>query len=262
MSPVPSVRHVPGLYPDSTVPPPQGVVGEKEHFVSEAVAVETNVEVNQELTTQPRPEQKSASKPIVAICAHIKDDGIRCGTPAVNRRNFCYYHCRVHHPGARIATRRYRAPVPDSVASLQVALAHTLRALATGDLSPKAANSMMYGINLATNLLRLAKPLTEAEQQQVVTEIPAEMEEVLVEPEEPAAEPSAEVPPDRTQAMQVLEKEIRKLRSYVLSPDELQRYQHDLAAFKGSSDPRYYTAVNRIYEHDYGTRKLHEMGVA
>lgn len=240
--------------------PPGGGRG-KGSFYERSSGSRNHVEVNQELTTQPSPEPK-ASRPIVAICAHIKDDGLRCGTPAVNGRSFCYYHCRVHHPGARIATRRYRAPVPDSVTSLQVALAHTLQALATGDLSPKVANSMMYGINLGTNLLRLVKPLTAAELQRVVTEIPAEMEEVLVESEDAAVEQSAEVPPDRTQAMEVLEKEIRKLRAYLLSPDEEHRYQQDLAAFKDTSDPRYYTAVDRIYKHDYGMRKLHEMGVA
>ena len=229
--------------------------------MSEAAAVETNVDVNLELTTQPEPqpatEPKPASRPIVAICAHIKDDGLRCGTPAVTGRNFCYYHCRVHHPGARMATRQYRAPLPDSVTSLQVALAHTLQALGTGDLEPKKANSMMFGINLATNLLRLAKPLTETEQQQVVTEIPEPMQQVLASTDEPAAE----VPPDRVQAMQVLEKEISKLRSYVLPPDRLRLCEHDVASLKGTADPRYYKACELISHHDYGVKRLREMGV-
>lgn len=223
--------------------------------MSEAAAVETNVEVNQELITQQEPDPKPVSKPVVAICAHIKDDGIRCGTPAVKGRNFCYYHCRVHHPGARMATRQYRSPVPDSVTSLQVALAHTMQALATGDLKPKEANSMLYSVNLATNLLRLAKPLTEAEEQQVVTEIPEPMQQVLTSSDE------TEVPHERMQAVQVLDKEIRRLRSYLLSADDMRRYQQDLASFKGSTDPRYFAACTRISRHDDASDRLRKMGL-
>ncbi len=130
-----------------------------------ATAVINPIESN-EIAPAPATVNRTTENPsIVRICRHIKDDGLRCGTPALSGRNFCYHHHRAHHPAARIGTRRYRMPVFDSVASLQVALAHTLQALSTGELSPKQANSMMYGISLGTRLLTLSQPLTEAEQQ-------------------------------------------------------------------------------------------------
>ena len=192
----------------------------------------------------------------VRICHHVKDNGLRCGTPALNGRNFCYHHHRAHNPGARIGTRRYRAPVFDSVASLQVALAHTLQALSTGDLSPKQANSMMYGISLGTRLLTLSQPLTEAEHQQVVTEIPQEMEEVLIgpEPETP------EVPEELAKAVAITKLEVKQLKSKLLTQDEFRKYSnrvHDLP----QTDPDRYTAIDRICAHDDAYQRLRQMGV-
>jgi hypothetical protein len=185
-------------------------------------------------------------------------------TPAVTGRHFCYYHCRAHHPGARISTCRYRAPIPESVASLQIALAHTLQALGTGDISPRQSNSMMYGINLGTNLLRLAKPLSETEKQQVATDIPESMEQVLVEPDEvendqPNQSASGPAPP--SQALPVVEREIRKLKSRCLTPEQLHSYEEEIRTLKGTSNPRYYSAVDLVSHHDYATKRLREMGV-
>jgi hypothetical protein len=221
--------------------------------VSNEVVPASNVEVNhQVIATQ--------SKSTVPICAHIKDDGIRCGTPAVSGRHFCYYHCRAHHPGARIATRRYRAPIPESVASLQIALAHTLQALVTGDISPKQANSMMYGINLGTNLLRLSKPMSEAEKQQVVTEIPEAMQEVLVEPEaQPDIQPrntTPHTPKYSTRPAELTEGEIEILRSKILTKEEFQKCKDDYETFQGTDDPRYLDAVNRICDHQESLSRL------
>jgi len=231
--------------------------------MDEAVAVESNVEVNQEVNQEPEP--KKESKPIVRICSHIKGDGIRCGTPALNGRQFCYFHQRAHHPGARIATRRYRAPLPDSAASLQIAMAHAMQALMSGDLTPKQANSIMYGINLSTNLLRLSKPLSESEKQQVVTDIPEAMEEVLVAPETGSEEADPkepeQMPAHLTRAAQVVYREIERLRCKVLEPLQLREFEQHVRTLKGTSDPRYYIACTRISHHDEAVQKLHEMGI-
>jgi hypothetical protein len=203
-------------------------------------------------------QPKTYNPSTVPICHHVKDDGLRCGTPALNGRNFCYHHHRAHNPGARIGTRRYRVPVLDSVASLQVALAHTLQALSTGELSPKQANSMMYGISLGTRLLTLSQPLTGEEQQQVVTEIPAEMEEVLVGPEPENETP--EVPEELAKAVAITKLEVKQLKSKLLTPDEFRKYSnrvHDLP----QTDPDRYTAIDRICKHDDAYQRLRQMGV-
>ena len=234
--------------------------------MGEEAAIESNVEVNQEVNAQPEAQPKSESKPIVRICSHIKGDGIRCGTPALHGRQFCYFHQRAHHPGARLATRRYRAPIPDSVASLQIAMAHAMQALMSGDLTPKQANSIMYGINLSTNLLRLSKPLSESERQQVVTDIPEAMEVVLVEPSDPGVEapnqsapPAPSVPPE---AILVAQNQIKELRNRMLPLDYYKCFQEMMRTQKGIDDQKYNVAVNRIYEHDYAVAELKKLGVA
>lgn len=232
--------------------------------MSAAVAIDPNVNLNHnnnasvEPTTDSPGVASTPSKPIVRICRHIKDDGLRCGTPALNGRNFCYHHHRAHHPGARIGTRRYRMPLLDSVASLQIALAHTLQALSTGELTPKQANSMMYGISLGTNLIRLSKPLTEAEQQQVVTEIPAEMEEVLVGSEPENETP--EVPEELAKAVAITRQEVKRLQSKLLNPDEFRKCQEKVRNLT-QTDPDRYTAIDRICKHDDAYQRLRQMGV-
>ena len=206
--------------------------------MSEAVLNETNIEVNQEVTT------KTESKPIVPICQHIKDNGLRCGTPALNGRHFCYYHCRAHFPGARILTRKYRAPIPETVASLQVALAHTMQALTSGDMTPKQANSALWSIQLGMNLLRQSSALTKSELGQVVTEIPEAMQSVLVEPE-PKAEPKALKLPEREPEPEPLTEE--QLRANVLTQDQLIELYEHMKSIKGT--PAYDEAVTRLYAH-------------
>ncbi len=231
--------------------------------VSGHASIEPIIDNQQATTSEPATDNRQSTTKPVRICRHIKDDGLRCGTPALNGRNFCYHHYRAHHPGARIGTRRYRMPLLDSVASLQIALAHTLQALVTGELTPKQANSVMYGISLGSNLLRLAKPLTDAEQQQVVTEIPAEMEEVLVGPEDPEAAPEnqiPEVPEQLVNAVRVTQDEVKRLRQNLLTPDEFRRCQETVRTFT-RNDPEYYTAVNRICDHDSSYQRLRQLGV-
>jgi hypothetical protein len=115
---------------------------------------------------------------IVAICEHIKDDGHRCGTPAIRGRHFCYFHSRAHQPAARIGDRYYRSSLPETVESLQIAVAEVLQALGRDDIAPKKAGSMLYGIHIATRILHMSQK-TAKSTNPVVTEVPAAMEEVL-----------------------------------------------------------------------------------
>ncbi len=209
--------------------------------MNETAVVGNNVKVNQEVISQPEVQPQKKSKSIVRICKHIKDDGIRCATPAVNGRHFCYYHCRAHHPGAQVGTRRYRTPIPESVASLQIALGHTLQALGAGEISPRQANSMMYGLNTGARFLRLSQPLTEAERQQVVTDVPEEMRQVLEPPEpdnsrnEYANESDDQNSATESEPEPLDEHEIARLRSFCLSPEQLREYQDQRKALEGTT---------------------------
>ena len=90
----------------------------------------------------------------VNICEHIKDNGFRCGTPAIRGRHFCYYHSRAHAPSG-LGTRRYRAPIPETIESLQLTLLHITEALGSNTINEKLAGKLLYSVQLATNLLKM-----------------------------------------------------------------------------------------------------------
>jgi len=113
-----------------------------------AAAVAT-VEVNPKPTT-------------VALCEHIKDNGHRCGTPAIRGRHFCYYHSRAHAPGPRIGQRDYRAPLLETIESLNLLIQQTNEALGSGRITDKIAGKLLYSVQLTTNLLKLAGSISSS----------------------------------------------------------------------------------------------------
>lgn len=82
-------------------------------------------------------------------CLHVKSNGVRCGSPAMRRNPFCFFH-----------DRYYNAPAEDTFPPLedanavQVALMQVLErlrreALRPGPLDLRAVNSLLYGLQTA-----------------------------------------------------------------------------------------------------------------
>ena len=97
-----------------------------------------------------------------ALCQHIRTNGLRCKSPALDRTTYCYFHNRLHqrHSGFRhtAATRGYLLPgqhiqltALEDRESVQVALSVVINALATGHLDTKRATALLYGLQLAAS---------------------------------------------------------------------------------------------------------------
>jgi len=82
-------------------------------------------------------------------CMHVRSNGVRCGSPAMRRNAFCFFH-----------DRYYNAPAEDTFPPLedanavQVALMQVLdrlrrEALRPGSLDLRAVNSLLYGLQTA-----------------------------------------------------------------------------------------------------------------
>ncbi|MGH9669974.1 MAG: hypothetical protein ACRD3A_07690, partial [Terriglobales bacterium] len=82
-------------------------------------------------------------------CLHVKSNGVPCGSPAMRRNPFCFFH-----------DRYYNAPVEDTFPPLedadavQVALMQVLNrlrreALRPGTLDLRLINSLLYGLQTA-----------------------------------------------------------------------------------------------------------------
>lgn len=82
-------------------------------------------------------------------CLHVKSNGVHCGSPAMRRNPFCFFH-----------DHYYNAPAEDTFPPLedanavQVALMQVLErlrreALRPGPLDLRAVNSLLYGLQTA-----------------------------------------------------------------------------------------------------------------
>ena len=86
-----------------------------------------------------------------ARCHQIKQNGIRCGSPAMQGAPFCYFHDRMMNrmPAAQFP------PLEDGN-SVQCAIMHVLEGIASGSIAVKEANAMLYALQTAAaNLSRV-----------------------------------------------------------------------------------------------------------
>ena len=73
--------------------------------------------------------------PNVPRCQHLKVNGTQCGSPALTRNRFCFFHKRFQDQRVTISTTRRRArasfdlPVLEDANAIQVSLMQTMRLL-------------------------------------------------------------------------------------------------------------------------------------
>jgi hypothetical protein len=99
----------------------------------------------------------------IARCEHLKINGTQCGSPALKRSHFCFFHKRWHE--TRIVlnanrARRSRAaldlPVLEDANSVQVSLMQVMRLILNGQLDTKTAGLLLYALQTASsNLSRI-----------------------------------------------------------------------------------------------------------
>jgi hypothetical protein len=104
-------------------------------------------------------------------CQHIKVNGTQCGSPALRRNRFCYFHKRhheqriafnadrLHNNLAKDARRRRNIaidlPVLEDANSIQISLMQIMRLIVAGQLDTKTAGLLLYALQTASvNLSR------------------------------------------------------------------------------------------------------------
>jgi len=98
-------------------------------------------------------------------CQHIKVNGTLCGSPALRRNRFCYFH-KLHHEELiqlnldRAKTARARRhnvavtlPVLEDANSIQVTLMQVMRLILTGLIDGKNAGLLLYALQTASSNL-------------------------------------------------------------------------------------------------------------
>ncbi len=98
-------------------------------------------------------------------CQHLKVNGTQCGSPALRRNRFCYFH-KLHHEeivelsldrakGARASRRKVSItlPVLEDANSIQVSLMQIMRLIITGQIDGKSAGLLLYALQTASSNL-------------------------------------------------------------------------------------------------------------
>jgi hypothetical protein len=96
-------------------------------------------------------------------CEHLKVNGTQCGSPALKRNHFCYFHKRWHETRIVLNANRARRgraaldlPVLEDANSVQVSLMQVMRLILSGQVDPKTAGLLLYALQTASsNLSRI-----------------------------------------------------------------------------------------------------------
>jgi len=94
-------------------------------------------------------------------CEHLKINGTQCGSPALKRNHFCYFHKRWQETRIVLNANRARRgsaaldlPVLEDANSVQVSLMQVMRLILSGQLDPKTAGLLLYALQTASSNLR------------------------------------------------------------------------------------------------------------
>jgi hypothetical protein len=103
-------------------------------------------------------------------CQHLKINGTQCGSPALRRNRFCFFHKRFQDERIRLSVDRARRgvatfvlPVLEDANSVQIALMQVMRLLVAQQIDHKTASLLLYALQTASSNLRMTnfKPNTK-----------------------------------------------------------------------------------------------------
>ncbi len=97
---------------------------------------------------------------MVRLCRHVKQDGVRCQSPAMRPEEYCYHHLR--YKGVRLWTGglllrghwKLRLPVLDTLANVRTGEVRVQWAEDAGLLPASDARLLSYGLRIVVGNLR------------------------------------------------------------------------------------------------------------
>ncbi len=97
-------------------------------------------------------------------CQHLKINGTQCGSPALRRHRFCFFHKRFQDERTQLSADRARRgvatfelPILEDANSIQIALMQVMRLLVSGQLDHKTASLLLYALQTASTNLRMTR---------------------------------------------------------------------------------------------------------
>jgi len=191
-------------------------------------------------------------------CQHIKVNGEQCGSPALRRNRFCYFHNAWRPREMRLAASpspqpqsTILFPVLEDANSIQVAVMQVMQLLLTHEIDTKVAGLLLYGLQTASANLRVGT-LNPAPEKVVIE--PAKVRSIGIGEDAwaPPATPVEEIPPEerRRLADAALDSVVRgdkddnnknwnliKLWAQLSGFDRAETPEAQMAAFDGEGNP-------------------------
>jgi hypothetical protein len=95
-------------------------------------------------------------------CQHLKINGTQCGSPALRRNRFCFFHKRFQDEQIKLSADRARRgvatfvlPVLEDADSIQITLMQVMRMLLSKQIDHKTASLLLYALQTASTNLRM-----------------------------------------------------------------------------------------------------------
>jgi hypothetical protein len=143
-----------------------------------------------------------------ARCQHIKVSGIQCGSPALRKKSFCFYHQQNRpmtvecYSEGQYATGEIDLPVFEDAHSIQTVIRQVVQMVLQKRIERKTASLLLYALQIASsNLKRMEHEKPQPEQ--VVTDFETVSQTPVAGSGETARETSAsgeDLPPGTIQA--------------------------------------------------------------
>lgn len=97
-------------------------------------------------------------------CQHLKINGTQCGSPALRRNRFCFFHKRFQDERIRLNASRARRgsgtfilPLLEDANSIQMTLMQVMRLLVSQQIEHKTASLLLYALQTASANLRMTR---------------------------------------------------------------------------------------------------------
>ena len=95
----------------------------------------------------------------VPRCQHVKVNGTQCGSPALRRKRFCYFHDNYRETQARLMEQQSKIsmgnfPLLEDANSVQVAVMHVIHLLGSGKIDNKMAGLILYALQTASSNMK------------------------------------------------------------------------------------------------------------
>jgi hypothetical protein len=116
-----------------------------------------------------------------ARCRHIKVSGTQCGSPALRKKNFCFYHQQNRpltvecYSEQQYATGEIDLPVFEDAHSIQTVIRQVVQMVLQKRIERKTASLLLYALQIASSNLKRME-LEKPQPEQVVTDLDLEME--------------------------------------------------------------------------------------